>query len=91
MKFEIDEDVPLPPANGKAAHGPSLNKIDLEALAGLNSGLYDKPLDAAKALASKYKPKLWQYRSREERRDIIKSKKRKYILMLARLYPSSPS
>ncbi|MBD8735705.1 hypothetical protein [Sphingomonas sp. CFBP 13706] len=87
MSYEIDL-VPLPEADGAADRGPRLNPLDKEALAGIKSGLYTDAKDAAKDLAPRYKPNLWPDFSKEQRRDTIKAKQKKYDAMLARLYPS---
>ncbi len=56
MNFDIRNDVPLPEPDGQAPRGPKLNPIDVEAVTGIKSGLYANPLEAAKALAPKYRP-----------------------------------
>jgi hypothetical protein len=90
MNFDIRNDVPLPEPDGRAPRGPKLNPIDVEAIAGIKSGLYANALEAAKALAPKYRPNVWVNCSKDERRDIVKDKRRKYANMMARLSPSRP-
>lgn len=84
----IRSDVRPPEPDGRAPRGPKLNPIDVEAITGLKSGVYADPLEAAKALAPKYRPNVWVSCSKEQRRDIVKDKRKKYANMMARLSPS---
>ena len=87
MTYEICSDVPLPGPNGRAGRGPKLHKLDEEAIAGIQSGLYINELDAAKNLAPKYRPNIWKGANKEQKREYIKSKCKLYRKMLARLDP----
>lgn len=88
MTFEIDDNV-LPKANGRARRGPRLHPLDSEAVEGIGSGLYPDEFEAAKALAPRYRsPQVWAGLSKEQKRDYIKSKRRQYAKMMARLAPS---
>src|SRR3712207_4686885 len=75
VSFEI-EDVPLPEPDGRAPRGPNLHALDREAIAGINAGVFADPHDAAKKLAPKYRPTLWPTLSPEQRRDVIKAKRK---------------
>ena len=87
MTYEVCY-MPLPEPDGRAKRGPKLHPLDVEAIAGIKSGLFAGELEAAKALAPKYRPSVWADLSNDQRRDYIKSKRKLYCRMLARLAPS---
>jgi hypothetical protein len=87
VTWEI-ETVPQPESNGRARYGRPLHLLDIEAVSGIRSGLFDNELEAAKAIAPKYLPIIWAGMNKEERRYYIKSKRKLYEKMLTRLDPS---
>lgn len=85
--LDIDDAVPLPMPDGRAKYGRPLHILDHEAIDGIRAGLFADELDAAKSLAPKYRPNIWINMSNEQRRDYIKSKRKHYGKILARLDP----
>jgi len=93
MNVEIEGWALLREPDGRARFGPRqlprYRELDDKAIAGIQSGVFANAKEAAKSLASLYRPNVWPDLSNSQRADYIKSKKKKYESMLKRLDPDA--